>query len=204
MQYIFVHGLGQDFSSWNQTVSHMNLENKIACLDLYSFLKRGESSYSSLYKYFSQYCDEVSGPINLCGLSLGGVLALNYAIDNPSKVKSLILIAAQYQMPKVLLKAQNIIFRFMPKRAFEAMGISKNDFIQLTNSMMDIDFSGALNSISCPTLIICGEKDIANKKASMAMADHIVNSELHFVKGAGHEINKDNPKELADVLNSFL
>ena len=35
--------------------------------------------------------------LNLCGLSLGAVLALNYAIDFPKKVNSLILIAPQYE-----------------------------------------------------------------------------------------------------------
>ena len=38
----------------------------------------------------------------------------NYAIDHPDKVNSLILIAAQYKMPKKLLSIQNTIFRFMP------------------------------------------------------------------------------------------
>lgn len=45
-------------------------------------------------------CDKFDEPIDWCGLSLGGVLALNYAIERPDKVKSLVLIATPYMIPK--------------------------------------------------------------------------------------------------------
>lgn len=51
--------------------------------------------------------------------SLGAVLTLNYAIDHPDKVKALVLIAAQYKMPKKLLKVQNMLFHLMPNSAFQ-------------------------------------------------------------------------------------
>ena len=63
--------------------------------------------------------------IDLCGLSLGGVLSLNYAIEYPHKINSLVLIAPQYKMPVNLLKVQNLLFRFMPKAAFQSTGFEK-------------------------------------------------------------------------------
>ncbi len=134
---------------------------------------------------------------------MGAVLALNYVIDNLSKVKSLILIAAQYEMPQILLKLQNIIFRFIHEKSFESMGIKKKDFIELTNSIMDLNFSESLKNISCPVLVICGEKDSVNKKATKNIAKSIKNAEVKFVKNAGHEVNTDTPKELAEIINSF-
>ena len=56
------------------------------------------------------------------------VLALNYAIDHPDKVKALVLIAAQYKMPRKLLKVQNMLFHLMPNSAFKKMGFKKADF----------------------------------------------------------------------------
>lgn len=58
------------------------------------------ATYGELYTAFSEECDKENDEIVLCGLSLGAVLALNYAIDHPDKVKALVLIAAQYKMPK--------------------------------------------------------------------------------------------------------
>ena len=116
-------------------------EEQVICPELSLFVKEGDISYENLYNAFSEYCDNISEPLNLCGLSLGAVLALNYAIDNPEKVKSLILIAAQYEMPKVLLKLQNIIFSFIPESSFKNMGMKKKDFIKLTKSMMSLNLS---------------------------------------------------------------
>ena len=101
-------------------------------------------TYDNLYAAFSDYCNQYDEPIDLCGLSLGGVLALNYAIQYPKKVRSLVLIATQYKMPKKLLKFQNLLFRFMPKSMFQQMGFRKADFLLLCETMMELDFNNSL------------------------------------------------------------
>ena len=100
-----------------------------------------------------KYCSNLSEPLDLCGLSLGAVLSLNYAIDNPEKINSLILIAPQYNMPKTLLKIQNIIFHFMPNSAFSKIGLTKKGFIEFTNSMMNIDFSENIKNLTYGQLL---------------------------------------------------
>ncbi|MGN0475506.1 MAG: alpha/beta fold hydrolase [Acutalibacteraceae bacterium] len=202
MKQIFIHGLGQAPSSWEKTVSH--LENKEYLIpDLSLFLKDGEEEYENLYCGFSAYCDDISEPVSLCGLSLGAVIALNYAVDNPERVKSLILIAGQYRMPKMLLRLQNIIFRFMPESAFENIGFKRDSFIKLTNSMMNLNFSEALKDISCPVLILCGEKDGANKKSANELAKKIANAEIQLIENSGHEVNVDAPEKLAGIIDDF-
>ncbi len=42
------------------------------------------------------------------------------------------------------------------------MGISKNDFINLTNSMSELDIKSKVSKIKCSTLVLCGEKDKSN------------------------------------------
>ena len=63
------------------------------CPNLCEMLKGKDVTYSALYSSFAEYCNKLDEPINFCGSSLGGVLALNYAIENPMKVNSLVLIA---------------------------------------------------------------------------------------------------------------
>lgn len=203
MQYILIHGLGQNSSSWDKTISYMVTQDNIICPELSSFIKGEDVTYSNLYNAFSKYCDTLPQPLNLCGLSLGAILALNYTIDNPTKVKSLVLIAAQYEMPKVMLKLQNIVFRFIPKKSFESIGMRKKDFIQLTNSMINLNFKDDLKNIFCPVLVLCGEKDSPNKKAVKGLWESITKAETQFIKNAKHEVNVDTPKELAEILNDF-
>jgi pimeloyl-ACP methyl ester carboxylesterase len=200
MQYVFIHGLGQNSSSWSKTISFMPKDVCISSPDLSDILHHQEVTYENLYHAFSDYCNSIPGALNLCGLSLGAVLALHYTIEHPEKVQSLALIAAQYKMPKVLLKFQNIIFRFVPKGSFKSLGFQKNDFIKLTSSMADLDFSDRLKDISCSTLIVCGEKDNANKKASQGLDDNIPNAELFFIENTGHEVNIEAPDKLAAYL----
>ena len=143
------------------------------------------------------------GKLDLCGLSLGGVLALHYAIDHPQKVRSLVLIAAQYRMPKALLRFQNIVFRLMPKSMFQQTGFGKADFLRLCQTMMELDFSPSLSNVTCPVLVVCGERDSANKAASRELAGRLRAAELCLLEGAGHELNTEAPERLAELLRRF-
>ena len=69
--------------------------------------------------------------------------------------------------------------------------------------MMKLDFSDSLSKITCPTLVICGEKDFANRKAAGKLADILTNAEMREIAGAGHEVNVDAPEALSEVLYSF-
>ena len=203
MKQIYVHGLGQTPDSWAKTIAHTKTGEHSVCIDLPEILQGKKVTYQNLYTAFSDACNTYDEPVDLCGLSLGGVLALNYTIDHPEKVHSLVLIATPYKMPRHLLQFQNMLFRIMPKSMFQQMGFSKRDFLQLCKTMMSLDFSDSLSKISCPALVICGEKDTANKSASVKLAHFLNNAEFSILKGIGHEVNTEAPEQLAAILCSF-
>lgn len=203
MKHIFIHGLGQTPASWDKTINALGIEDCV-CPDLSALVRDTDKTYQSLYSAFAACCNDFNDDVALYGLSLGAVLALNYAIDNPEKVKSLILIAPQYKMPKGMLRFQNIIFRFMPKSMFKEIGFAKNDYIALCRSMMDLDFSGLLHKIECRTLVLHGEKDGANKRAATEIAAKIKNAALQVVVGSNHEVNVDAPEGLAQIIHTFI
>ena len=200
MKYILLHGMGQNASSWDKTISYLPDTAETVCPELSDFFSEGNCNYSEMYSSFCRYCNRFSEPLDLCGLSLGAVLALNYAIDFPHRVSSLILIAPQYNMPKFLLKVQNVLFKFMPESQFKGIGLKKKDFITLTNSMMDIDFTNSLNNVNCPVAVICGEKDNVNKKAAIKLARELPNAKFITINNSGHEVNLDNPQGLANAM----
>lgn len=204
MKYIFLHGMGQNASSWDKTISFLSSTVEAICPELSDLFSEGNCDYIKMYTSFCVYCNEFAEPVNLCGLSLGAVLALNYAIDFPQKVNSLILVAPQYQMPKFLIRFQNVLFKFMPESQFKGIGLEKKDFITLTNSMIDMDFTSSLDKASCPVLVLCGEKDNANKKAAIKLTKKLPNAQFATIEGSGHEVNIHNPKELANAIKVFL
>lgn len=201
MKYIYLHGLGQTPDSWNRVLGYLNAPTDSICPNLAKLVHGREANYPDLYAAFSALCDAINDDLTLCGLSLGGVLALNYAIDHPEKVKSLVLIATPYKMPKELLRLQNILFRFMPKSAFSQTGFQKVDFIRLCRSMAELDFSRSLRKVTCPILVLCGENDRANQKACKMLSHLLPDAEFRLISSAGHEVNVDAPEALAKILH---
>ena len=200
---IFVHGSGHKATSWEKTISYMTNNEDIVCPNLSSILEGKEASYENLYSSFVKYCNEFDGQIHLCGLSLGGILALNFALDFPQKVKTLVLIGTPYKVPKVAFSFQNIIFRFLPKSIFETMAFDKKNTFALGDTMKHLDFSDRVKNIKCPTLILCGKKDSANMKSADYLSQSIRSAELKIIENTGHVVNEENPKALADILNEY-
>ena len=106
-------------------------------------------------------------------------------------------------MPKLLLKLQNLMFKFTPASSFDSIGFKKEDFISLCASMAKLDFSHSLDKISCPVLVVCGEKDNVNKKAAKELVNHLKDAKYLELSNTGHEANIESSKELAIELNKL-
>lgn len=182
------------------TKSFCITSSDIDCPDLFSLLEENITYTHILTALENRYAD-ITQPLCLCGLSLGATLALDYTIRHGDKVASLILIGAQYKVPSLLIDVQNVLFRCMPKKAFKNMGMSKSNIIRLSHSMRQLDFTQNLNKVTCPTTIICGDRDKANLKASKQLHKLLLHATLHIIPNAGHELNKYAPQEIAAILN---
>ena len=200
---ILIHGSGHKASSWKEIISYLDHQEDILCPELSAILNGREASFPNLRAAFAQYCAQAGGPVHLCGLSLGGILALDYALDHPENVKTLVLIGTPHKVPKFAFALQNVVFRFLPKSTFASMAFDKRNTFALENTMKDLDFSGRLGKVRCPTLILCGDKDGANLKSARFLAGHIPGAELEIIENTGHVVNEENPKVLAERLNKF-
>ena len=199
MKTVFLHGLGQTAQDWKEVAQQLSISD-VDCPELFS-LTEDEISYSQILGDLEQRYSEVKEPLRICGLSLGALLAIDFAIRHEEKVASLVLIGAQYKVPSLLIDFQNLIFCCMPDKAFESMGLSKSSTIKLAHSMRSLDFTLQLNNIRCPVTILCGKKDTANLKASKRLKELLPQATLHIVPNAGHELNKYAPNTIAEILN---
>ncbi|MCD8109098.1 MAG: alpha/beta hydrolase [Clostridiales bacterium] len=203
MKTVFLHGLGHTAKAWDGIINDSSLTDT-DCPELFLKRKQGNITYQKLLEELSEEYADIEEPFAICGHSLGAVLALDYTIKHPKKVTSLILIAGQYKTPEFLLYLQCFMFRCMPQKAFQSTGITKSDMISLMGSMHGLNFRKQLKSVSCPVAIICGEKDRANRKASEQMSRLLLNAKLYIVLDAGHEVNKEQPQEIAEIISGFL
>ena len=199
MKIVFLHGLGQTTQDWNAVVEQVSCSDT-DCPELFS-LDGKDVTYSNIFAQLENKYADTSEPFVLCGLSLGAILALDYTIRHGDQVSALILIGVQHKVPTLLIDFQNFIFHCMPRKAFEATGISKSDIIQLSHSMRSLDFRAKLNAVKCPVTIVCGEKDHANKKAAKQLNTLLPQSQVQIIPGADHEINKCAPEAITAILN---
>lgn len=200
---ILIHGLGQNNQSWNEVQKHLNNDGILVEIPNLYCLNNKSVTYSNLYNNFENILNNYQDKLNLCGLSLGGIIALEYAKRHPEKVNSLVLIGTPYKISKVLFTIQNIIFKFMPESTFKNIGISKQDFCRLFNSLQNINLVKNLENINCPTLLMCGTKDKANIKSLKQLNKKIKNSQVNLINASGHEVNIDNPNELYLKVSEF-
>ena len=207
MKNILIHGLGQNETSWNEVKDILNKNYiEVETPNLFNITKNYQLNYENLYKSFADYCNGFKEKLNLIGLSLGGILTIDYVIEYPEKVNAIILSGTPYEIPKTIFNIQNLIYKFMPKKVFEQIGCPKKDLINLLNSMKELSIPQKTKNIRCKTLIICGEreKNNINMKSAKQLNNDIKNSTFKIIPNAGHEINIDTPEEFANIIKLFL
>ena len=123
MKTVLLHGLGQTAQDWKEVVQQLSISD-VDCPELFSSAE-DEISYSQILGDLEQRYSEVKEPLRICGLSLGALLAIDFAIRHEEKVASLVLIGAQYKVPSLLIDFQNLIFRCMPDKALKYGTIKK-------------------------------------------------------------------------------
>lgn len=199
MKTILIHGLGQNASAWEKTVSALP-DTRFLLPEMSEFT--GDGSWQELYRNFSAWLGMQGTQLCLCGLSLGAVLALNYAAEYPERVRSMLLIAPQFRMPKAMLRFQALLFRVMPEKSFAGAGLSKKQFITLTSDMAALDFTPALNRISCPVITACGDKDKANFALSPALDTKQTQTRRNTLQNSYHKFRQGgNPMDLQSMID---
>ena len=198
---LFLHGLGQGPDSWRAVAERLTGVDAVIP-DLGAMLA-GRADYLALRGALFAVCDAEKAPLHLCGLSLGGVLALAYAAHRPERVASLVLIGTPYTMPKRLLKLQDLLFAITPRTAFESLGLTKRQMRGLSLSMATLEIPALLPRVRCRPLVLCGEKDRANRKAARQLQEGLANAAMQTIDGAGPEANREAPEALSAALAAF-
>ncbi|MDO5732976.1 MAG: alpha/beta hydrolase, partial [Eubacteriales bacterium] len=96
MTNVFLHGLGQNASSWDPIIES---DPETLAIKLYDYLTSDKPAYEAIKTGFFDRLDRLEAPFNLCGLSLGGILALSYALRSPQGIEKLVLLATPIAIP---------------------------------------------------------------------------------------------------------
>jgi pimeloyl-ACP methyl ester carboxylesterase len=162
-------------------------------------------------------------PVDLCGLSLGGLAALRAAAARPDAVRRLVVCAAFERLPRGLrlrVRAIGALAACMPRQflhrqlvaelrephrslaAREIAGLGSRRLGRLMREAADASVEPAL--VIVPTLVLCGERDDANLPLGRSLARALPNAEFEVVPRAGHVANLDEPAAFTSLVREFL
>ncbi|MQP82690.1 alpha/beta fold hydrolase [Streptococcus mitis] len=201
MKLIFLHGLGQSAESWKE-VQELLADYPSEALDLFP---TGITSYQEAKERIYQHLSEETEPFVLIGLSLGAALTLELSSYDLPNLQGLVLSGCPLKLAgNILFKIQLMIFKLLPKSFFEKRGANKALMVGVSEELKTLDLTDISRTCPYPTLLICGSKDKPNLSSMRSIHKLISESQFQIIPDGPHVLNKEKPKEFAEITRSFL
>lgn len=218
---VFLHGLGTGPDGWLPQVEAFSSEREVLTP---AFRRDGPFSFEAASQ---QLAEELwnRGPVDVCGLSLGALVALRYAADHPEQVSRLMVCAGFLRLPRRFRVFQSLltgIVRALPARTMRKTLVSNvpapyrdaaresirdltsQEAAQLVRTASRFDLTAQSDALMMPVLVLCGERDSINARLSRQLAGALPDARFELVPGAGHVANLDNPQAFNRLLREFL
>lgn len=232
---VFLHGVGSDKSVWDFQVKELSKNRRVVAFDYAGY---GESDLPSKDLTREEIARYVFGAMDaleieqahVCGLSFGGVIALEMFAQNSRRIKSLVLADAFAKHPRgeeIVERTFSLVGK-MTMREFAEQRVEvllvhdapettrrevvetfskipKQTFRWATRAVWTPDYRNLLPQINVPTLVPVGERDaIAPIELSKDLAENIKNAQLEIISGASHLSNLDKPSVFNELIEKFI
>lgn len=233
MPIVFLHGVGSDKSVWRPQLDHFGQERRTVAFDYPGY---GESDPAPEGTTRDDYAGAIVsamaalgiGKAHICGLSLGGIVAIAIHAAAPDACASLILADSFASHPD----GQSIYERSMAAsenmRVFAESRVDvllaqpadpavRSEVIE-TMSRIDpaayrigaaavwlADQAERADAIRVPTLVVCGAEDrITPPALSTSLTRMIPGAHYDAIEGVGHLGNLERPDAFNTVVGAFV
>lgn len=196
---ILVHGNGETHEIFDELIPRLAADYTVYAIDA-----RGHGqSATPAELHYEDMAEDILAFIDALalvkpafyGFSDGGITGLIFACKYPDKLSCLMVSGASLT-PKDLKKR----FLRKTKRHYRR---TKDPLFYLMLTEPNLTAS-QLHSITVPTLVLAGEKDLVKKSATRQIADAIPNAALHILEGESHGSYVVHSPKLYPLLRDFL
>ncbi len=235
---VFIHGLGSSSQDWEHQINFFSKSFKTITVDLRGHGKTGsrEGTYSIVA--FSNdiaeiLCDETEETVIIVGISMGGMVAFQMAVDYPCLVDKLVIINSFVEMPmdnkanRKALRMRKLIPKLIGMKAMGKIIAKKvfpykhqsdlrnlmvkrwaqnsvKDYIKSVDAMAGWTVKKHLSDINRPVLIIGSEFDYISTEEKEKYTQLLPNAQLKIIKDAHHAVTVEKPDEINQLIASFI
>lgn len=237
---LLLHGLGATGDSWQlQFPPLIESGYRVLVPDMRGF---GKSSFPGGTNNSQVMAEDVSrflkkldvSSINVMGISMGGTIALQFALDHPKMLESLILINTFARLrPKKLsywlfyfvryilimviglpTQARYLVNNLFPnsdqevlREAFfdQIVQADQDCYRSTIKSFIGFNITERLNEINTPTLVVTGAKDsVVPPTTQFELSENIPTARQVVIHDAGHALIVERPAEFNHAIMEFL
>jgi 3-oxoadipate enol-lactonase len=234
MPIVFLHGVGSDKSVWRPQLAHFGQTRRAIALDYPGYGESepvAEANRDDFAESILGAMDALGvGRAHICGLSLGGVIAIAMHVAAPERCASLVLADSFAVHPDGhgIFQRSTDASRSMTMRALAEARIdmllgseaSTELRTEVVETMAAIDPEayrvGAeavwladqrerAAAVDVPTLVLCGAEDVVTPPAlSEQLAKLIPGARMELIGAAGHLANAEQPAAFNAAIDRFL
>ena len=138
---------------------------------------------------------EMDGPVDLVAQSMGGIVATRLAIEQPRKVRRLVLVVTSGGVDMTGLGASD--WRDDYRRSYPGAA----PWITETRASSSLP----VEKIAAPTMLVWGDADPVSPLAvGRHLESRLSGARLHVVAGGGHDLAQTHAHEVATVIERHL
>ncbi|MFK0088826.1 alpha/beta fold hydrolase [Pseudomonas sp. NPDC090755] len=235
---VLLHGLGSSCKDWEMQVPELARHYRVILMDIRghgrSDKPRERYSIAAFSADLLALLEQLqTGPVHLVGLSMGGMVGFQFAVDHPQWLRSLCIVnsapevkrrtrsdwiwwAKRWAMARLLsLEAigKGLAARLFPKpeqaelRRKMAQRWATNDkraYLASFDAIVGWGVSERLGQIRCPTLVITADQDYTPIQLKERYVRLIPQARLAVIEDSRHATPLDQPQVFNQTLLHFL
>jgi len=235
---LLLHGLGSCSLDWENQMPALKERYTVITLDVrghgQSGKPRGPYSIGLFARDVAQVLEQSAvGPVHVVGISMGGMIAFQLAVDAPRLVRTLTVInSAPAVVPKTFSQWLTLQLRLWLPRVFGLRWLAKriasvnfprpeqeadrrllaerlasNDpaaYRAATKAIIGWSVADRIRDIRCPALVVSGDHDYTPVALKESYATLMHDARVAVIADSRHVTTHDQPAALNRVLLDFL
>jgi pimeloyl-ACP methyl ester carboxylesterase len=140
----------------------------------------------------------------LVGHGWGSMVTLHIAANHGERVAA-IMLSTNAQLQKIMVRSIfHGVISLLPATVMQRLGGKPTDVAALLDQVRPVDFKPLAERIHAPALVVVGERDVANRGPSAALAKSLPLGNLRVVPQARPGWQSERPQLIAELLADFL